>query len=96
MPNRETNKKWTTPIIFGAISGIVILVVGLDGHWREWWVEWLLIRSNFNNLSVQLHPVMTVPLRHVRQDNLVTDLQTIHDFNGAQGRKRPAILAGTF
>ena len=34
-------------------------------------------------VSFQAHAVVCVPLRHVRQDNLVTDLQTIHDFNGA-------------
>lgn len=46
MPKRKDNRKWIAPIIIGGIVTAALVLSGLHGLWREWWVEWLLIPAS--------------------------------------------------
>ena len=46
-------------------------------------------------LSVQPHPVMTIPLRHVGQDHFVTGLQAADDFDGAHRTASQSLTGNT-
>ena len=43
MPKRKISRVWITPTIIGGIATAAIVISGLHGLWREWWVEWFLI-----------------------------------------------------
>jgi hypothetical protein len=52
--------------------------------------RWPLVELRFRNRRKEdrlflPHPVVRVPLRHVREDHLVAHLQALRDFNRAHG-----------
>jgi hypothetical protein len=56
---KPKNRQWISLVLFGVVLWIATILSIVNGHWQEWWVEYLLVSLSLIAGAIRIYEFLT-------------------------------------